>query len=30
MDFYEILHLIILKKYVENIQVSLASDENNG
>jgi len=30
LDFYEILYLIIFKKSVETIQVSLASDENNG
>jgi hypothetical protein len=30
MDFYEILYLITFKKSDENIQVSLASDKNNG
>jgi len=27
--FYEILYLIIFRKYVEKIQVSLKSDKNN-
>jgi len=30
MDFHEILHLIVFKKYVEKIQVSLKYDKNNG
>jgi len=30
IDFYEILYLVIFKKSDENIQVSLASDKNNG
>jgi hypothetical protein len=30
MDFHEILHFSIFRKYVEKIQVSLKSDKNNG
>jgi hypothetical protein len=29
-DFYEVLRLIIFRKYEEKIQVSLNSDKNNG
>jgi hypothetical protein len=29
-DFHEILYLIIFRKYVEKIQVSLKSDKNKG
>ena len=28
-DFHEILYLIIFRKYIEKIQVSLISDKNN-
>jgi hypothetical protein len=30
IDFYKILYLIIFRKSDENIQVSLASNKNNG